>query len=74
MLKKLGVDPAAVLKQLEESLTKIPKVYGGGVEQLYISPRSKKMLDQSFKEAERLKDEYVSTEHIFIALADEQEW
>ncbi len=70
MLKKLGVDPAAVLKQLEESLTKIPKVYGGGVEQLYISPRSKKMLDQSFKEAERLKDEYVSTEHIFIALAD----
>jgi len=72
MLKKLGVDPAAVLKQLEESLTKMPKVYGGGVEQLYISPRSKKMLDQSFKEAERLKDEYVSTEHIFIALADEK--
>ena len=72
MLKKLGVDPAAVLKQLEESLTKMPKVYGGGVEQLYISPRSKKMFDQSFKEAERLKDEYVSTEHIFIALADEK--
>ena len=72
MLKKLGVDPAAVLKQLEESLTKMSKVYGGGVEQLYISPRSKKMFDQSFKEAERLKDEYVSTEHIFIALADEK--
>jgi ATP-dependent Clp protease ATP-binding subunit ClpB len=72
MLKKLGVDPAAVLKQLEEYLTKIPKVYGGGVEQLYISLRSKKVLDQSFKEAERLKDEYVSTEHIFIALADEK--
>jgi ATP-dependent Clp protease ATP-binding subunit ClpB len=72
MLKKLGVDPAAVLKQLEEYLTKLPKVYGGGAEQLYISPRSKKMLDQSFKEAERLKDEYVSTEHIFIALADEK--
>jgi ATP-dependent Clp protease ATP-binding subunit ClpB len=71
MFKKLGVDPAAVLKHLEESLTKIPKVYGGGVEQIYISPRSKKMLDQSFKEAERLKDDYVSTEHIFIALADE---
>ena len=72
MLKKLGVDPAALLKHLEESLVRIPKVYGGGAGQVYISPRSKKVLDQSLKEAERLKDEYVSTEHIFIALADEK--
>ena len=72
ILKKLGVDPAVVLKQLEELITKIPKVYGGGMDQVYISPRSKKVFDQSFKEAERLKDEYVSTEHIFIAIADEK--
>jgi ATP-dependent Clp protease ATP-binding subunit ClpB len=38
--------------------------------QVYLSPRSKKVFDQSFQEAERLKDEYVSTEHIFIAIAD----
>jgi ATP-dependent Clp protease ATP-binding subunit ClpB len=72
ILKKLGVDPAVVLKQLEELITKIPKVYGGGMDQIYISPRSKKVFDQAFKEAERLKDEYVSTEHIFIAIADEK--
>ena len=72
LLKKLGVDPAVLLKQLEESLTGIPKVHGGGLEQVYISPRSKKVFDQSFKEAERLKDEYVSTEHIFIAIADDK--
>ncbi|MCK5009677.1 MAG: ATP-dependent chaperone ClpB, partial [Deltaproteobacteria bacterium] len=50
----------------------IPKVYGTGGGQPYISPRSKKVLDQAFKEAERLKDEYVSTEHIFISVADEK--
>jgi len=72
ILKKLEVDPAVVLKRLEELIAKIPKVYGGGMDQVYISPRSKKVFDQSFKEAERLKDEYVSTEHIFISIADEK--
>ncbi len=72
ILKKLEVDPAVVLSRLEELLTKIPKVFGGGMDQVYISPRSKKVFDQSFQEAERLKDEYVSTEHIFIAIADEK--
>lgn len=71
LLQKLGVDPAMVLQQVEQALKKIPQVHGG-VGQLYISPRSKKVLDQSFKEAERLKDEYVSTEHVFIAVADER--
>jgi len=73
LLQKLGVDPAIVLKRLEEALQKIPKVYGGGEGQPSISPRSKKVLDQSFKEAERLKDEYVSTEHIFISIVDEKD-
>ena len=72
LLQKLGVDPAMVLQNVEQSLQKIPQVQGGGVGQLYISPRSKKVVDQSFKEAERLKDEYVSTEHIFISIVDEK--
>ena len=72
ILQKLGVAIADILKQVEEALNKIPSVYGGGDGQLYISPRSKKVLDQAFKEAERLKDEYVSTEHIFISIADEK--
>ncbi len=72
ILKKLEVDRAIVLSQLEELLNRIPKVSGGGMNQPYISPRSKKVFDQAFQEAERLKDEYVSTEHIFIAIADEK--
>lgn len=72
ILLKLGVDIPVILKQVEEALNKIPKVYGTGGGQPHISPRSKKVLDQAFKEAERLKDEYVSTEHIFISVADEK--
>ncbi len=72
MLQKLGVDIADISKQIEEALNKIPRVYGSSGGQLYISPRSKKVLDQAFKEAERLKDEYISTEHIFISIADEK--
>ncbi len=71
ILKKLGVDPLVLLRQLEEALDKLPKVYGSAG-QIYISPRSEKVLNQSFKEAERLKDEYVSTEHILISLVDEK--
>ena len=72
ILQKLGVDIPVILRQVEETLNKIPKVYGGSGGQPYISPRSNKVLDQAFKEAERLKDEYVSTEHIFISVADEK--
>jgi len=72
ILKKLGVDITVILRQVEEALNKLPKVYGTGGGQTSISPRSKKVLDQAFKEAERLKDEYVSTEHILISIADEK--
>ena len=62
---------ANLSSQLEEALGKIPKVYGGG--QVYISPRLKKVLDVSFQEADRLKDSYVSTEHLLLAIVEEQE-
>ncbi|NOQ85824.1 MAG: type VI secretion system ATPase TssH, partial [Deltaproteobacteria bacterium] len=47
ILQKLGVDIPVILKQVEEALNKIPKVYGTGGGQPYISPRSKKVLDQA---------------------------
>jgi ATP-dependent Clp protease ATP-binding subunit ClpB len=72
LLKNLGVDPGVVAAELEKAIEKIPQVYGGGVSQAYISPRLKKVIDQAFKEAERLKDEYISTEHLLISIADEK--
>ena len=69
LLKKLGADPAVLLTRLESALQKIPKVSGG---EIYISPRTKKVLDAALKEAQRLNDEYVSIEHLLIAMAEER--
>ncbi len=69
LLKKLGADPAVLLTKLESALQKIPRVSGG---EIYISPRTKKVLDAALKEAQRLNDEYVSIEHLLIAMAEER--
>lgn len=70
LLQKLGVNPVEVASRLEEALKKVPKVYGGG--EIYITPRLSKVIEAAFKEAERLKDEYLSTEHLFLAIASEK--
>ncbi len=70
VLEKLGANPGALVDELELALGRLPKVEGAGA-QVYISPNLKGVLDQAWKEMERLKDEYVSTEHVLLALADE---
>jgi ATP-dependent Clp protease ATP-binding subunit ClpB len=70
ILKKLGADPRRIKEELEDALNKIPQITGGGVGQIYISPRLDKTFVRAEKEAERLKDEYVSAEHLLIAIAD----
>lgn len=69
ILQKLGVNPSLVRERTEELLQQKPKVYGpaGGA---YISNVLKQILDRAFSEAERLKDEYVSTEHFLIAMSE----
>jgi ATP-dependent Clp protease ATP-binding subunit ClpB len=73
VFQKLGVSLPSLLSQLEEGLKTIPKVYGAGAGQVYMSPRLKKVLDGSFLESDRLKDTYVSTEHMLLAITEEQE-
>ena len=53
-------------------MEKLPKDSGGGSGQAYISPRSKAVLDKAFSEAEQMKDEFVSLEHILLAVTDEK--
>ncbi|MCI0528671.1 MAG: ATP-dependent chaperone ClpB, partial [Nitrospira sp.] len=56
---------------LEKEINRIPQVTGPGTTgQVYISPRLKSVLDQAQQEAERLKDEYISTEHLFLAVVE----
>jgi ATP-dependent Clp protease ATP-binding subunit ClpB len=69
LLRKMNADPARVAKSARELLTKLPNAYGGA--EPGMSPRFKLVTDQAQAEADRLKDEFVSTEHLFIALADE---
>ena len=74
ILSKLNVDVAAMRAKLEEILRQSPKaaIYGGGTGQVFITPRVKRVLDLAQEEANRLKDEYISTEHIFLAISTER--
>ncbi len=73
VLRKLGVDPHLVLSEVDQLVTSLPKVSGGGFGQVYASQRLKKVLDQAFKIASDMKDEYVSQEHLFLAILDESD-
>ena len=68
LLRKLGTDPGRVKTDIEEELNRLPKVEG--LVQTFLSPRMGKLFDKAEKEADRLKDEYISTEHLLIAAAD----
>ena len=75
IVEKLGVDPNAVVSKLDDVLRASPRVgiYGSGATaQVFITPRVKKILDVANEEANRLKDEYISTEHIFLAISTER--
>ncbi len=67
--KKLGVDSGSVKQQVEIALNRMPRQYGTAT-QSYISASLKKVFDSAWSEAQRLKDEYLSTEHFLIAIAD----
>ena len=62
--------PQAILDEAEAATAKLPKVSGAA--QQYISPRLNAIFSQAKKEADRLKDEYVSTEHLLLAIAEEK--
>ncbi len=68
LLKKLGADPGRIRDDVEGDLNRLPKVEG--LVQTYLSPRLGKLMDRAEQEADRLKDEYVSTEHLLVAAAD----
>jgi len=70
ILAKLGARADAVQHQVEGELARMPKVRGGGQ---YLGERLRVTLDHAQREAERLKDEYVSTEHLLIAIAHDRD-
>ncbi len=75
IVEGLGADVQAIRDKLDSVLKSSPRanVYGSGAgQQVFITPRVKRVLDLSQQEANRLKDEYISTEHLFLAVASER--
>jgi ATP-dependent Clp protease ATP-binding subunit ClpB len=73
ILKKLGTDPGAMAHEVKKALERLPRVEGLGLSQPGITPRLNRVLDHALAEAARLKDEYVSAEHILTVMADEKQ-
>ena len=74
ILERLGVDVAAFRQRVADALESNPRVYqAGGSSQVYMTPRLKFVFDRAIEEANRLHDEYVSSEHLLIAIVAERE-
>jgi len=74
ILEILNVNAQALAERLDQTLRMTPKanIFGGGAGQIFITPRVKRIIDLANEEANRLKDEYISTEHIFLAILSER--
>ncbi|GAO03916.1 ATP-dependent chaperone ClpB [Anaeromyxobacter sp. PSR-1] len=69
VLEKIGADPRLVASRVEDELRSLPKVSGG---EPYPSTRLLKLFDRAEDDARKLKDEYVSTEHLLLAAAEDK--
>jgi ATP-dependent Clp protease ATP-binding subunit ClpB len=68
LLQKIGADTAKLNTDVEQAVKAIPSVTGSGTSQIYQSREFSELLIKATKEAEKMKDEYVSVEHFFLAL------
>ena len=71
MLRKLGASPDQLAQEAKTAVDRLPKISGSAAADVYISPRTKAVLEQAFTEATKMKDEYVSIEHILLAISEE---
>src|SRR5688500_9827185 len=70
VVEKAGVSPSTLVQKLQQALAKMPRVSGGGAGgQVYLAPRVDEVLNAAETEAQQMKDEYVSVEHLLLALA-----
>jgi ATP-dependent Clp protease ATP-binding subunit ClpB len=66
VLAKVGANPGRIRQEVARDLERLPKVQGGG--EVYLSQELRRLMDDARKEAEKLKDEYISTEHLLLAM------
>ncbi|TAK95192.1 ATP-dependent chaperone ClpB [Patescibacteria group bacterium] len=68
VLRKLGVDPEQLHQQIKEEVSRGPKIPAGGVSQIYVTPTLAQVLDQAEREMDKIQDDFVSTEHLLLAI------
>jgi ATP-dependent Clp protease ATP-binding subunit ClpB len=67
VVRKLGADLVALISETQAELSRLPRAFGA---QLYLSQRVRKVFDVAQQEAQRLHDDYVSTEHLLVGIAE----
>jgi ATP-dependent Clp protease ATP-binding subunit ClpB len=72
VLEKIGIGPQAVLADVYKEIEKLPKVSGSGAQQATLSEQVNQLFENAFKQADQFKDEYVSTEHLLLAIAGQK--
>jgi ATP-dependent Clp protease ATP-binding subunit ClpB len=74
ILAKAGIQVEPLARRIEAELDRLPKVSGpsSGPDQVYVASRLNRLLTQSEDEASKLKDEYISVEHVLLAAIDDQ--
>ena len=74
ILDLLAVDRNVIINKLDDILKSSPKasIFGGGAGQIFITPRVKRIMELANDEATKIKDEFISTEHIFLAILGER--
>jgi ATP-dependent Clp protease ATP-binding subunit ClpC len=74
-LARLNIDPDDVIRRVERDLEKSPKIYGqfGYGNQVYVTPRTQRLVKRAEEEANRLNDQYVGVDHLLIAISNERE-
>jgi len=70
IVSKLGANTANLLSAVDREIERLPKVTGASATGQYVSQELGTVFDAALKEAERLKDEYISSEHLFLAMAE----
>lgn len=75
VLERLSIEVSGLRSRVDDILRQSPRtaaIYGQGTNQVFITPRLKSIIDRANEEASRLRDEYISTEHIFLAILAER--
>jgi ATP-dependent Clp protease ATP-binding subunit ClpB len=73
VLRKMEIAPQSLLAAVEDKINRLPRVSGVGFGHVYLAAPLKRVLDHAFKLANEMRDEYVSQEHLFLALLDSKD-